>query len=83
MTYTILSAQFADPLGLSAVIVTQEAGHVVISQADTPNQWQALLNWGTPEAYSPPLSAELPTKEEIIADMLALQTKIDLLSEDK
>lgn len=54
MTYTILSASYANAAHTAAVIMTQEAAAVVISSRDTPAEWAAMLAWGTPSAYVTP-----------------------------
>lgn len=51
MTYTILSAQFANADNTAAVLMTEEAAAVLISEADTPDAWAAMLAWGEPAAY--------------------------------
>lgn len=42
MTYTIVSAAFANEGHTAAVIRTVEAGDVLVSQVDTPALWAAL-----------------------------------------
>lgn len=54
MTYTILSAQYADPDNTAVVLQTEEAGAVVVSLVDAPDLWEELQAWGTPDAYVPP-----------------------------
>lgn len=54
MTYTILSAQYANPELSAAVLQTQEAGAVVASQADRPHLWAQMLKAVTPAAYVEP-----------------------------
>lgn len=51
MAYTIMSAQFANADGTSAIIVTTEVGAVAASARDTPALWTQMLAWGTPAAY--------------------------------
>ncbi len=60
MTYTILSARYANEEHLAAEVMTEEAGAVILSAADTPDDWDALLG-GDVEiaAYEPPPPAFL------------------------
>lgn len=51
MTYTILSAVFANAEHSAAVLQTQEAGAVLASHADTPDLWQQMFGAVTPAAY--------------------------------
>lgn len=54
-TYTIQSATYAGPD--SAVLQTDEAGLVLVSAVDTPNEWVELLTWGENNPigeYAPP-----------------------------
>lgn len=43
MTYTLKSARFANPENTAAVIDTKEAGAVIVSAADTPEEWAEVL----------------------------------------
>lgn len=52
MTYTIVSAKYANPDGTAATLFTQEAGAVLVSQRDTPALWDAMLASTTPEPYA-------------------------------
>ncbi|MGO4670097.1 hypothetical protein [Bosea sp. 2RAB26] len=54
MTYTILSAQYANQEHTAAVAMTEEAAAVLTSQADTPDLWVAVHEWGEPLAFEPP-----------------------------
>lgn len=45
MTYTIKTASWGNEDKSSAIINTEEVGHVAISAADTPDEWQNLLQW--------------------------------------
>lgn len=56
MTYTILSAAFANAEHTAAVLQTQEAGAVLASEADTPDLWAAMQAAVTPTAYSVPFN---------------------------
>ena len=51
MTYTILSAKFANPEHTAAVIETEEAGAVLVSAADTPELWAEMLGSIQPAVY--------------------------------
>lgn len=69
MTYTILSAQYANADNTAAVVMTKEAAAVLVSQADTPELWQTMLDTVTPAAFVP---APTPTQtpEEKLAEFL-------------
>ena len=54
MTYTFLSAHYANPENTAAVAITQEAGAIALSAVDTPQEWAALLAWGNIDAYEAP-----------------------------
>lgn len=57
MTYTILTAAYADQHNGSALMTTEEAGLVLISAVDTPDEWAELIAWGVSNqiaAYTPP-----------------------------
>lgn len=56
MTYTILSATFANPEQTAAIIETEEAGAVLVSASDRPDEWATMLAWGEPEPYIEPPS---------------------------
>ena len=60
MTYTVLSASYANEDNTAAVVMTEEAAAVAASMADTPDLWAAMLAWGTPDAYVEP-PAPLPS----------------------
>jgi hypothetical protein len=53
--YTITGAKYANPDNTAAVIQTSEAGPVLVSVADKPDLWAAMLAWGTPSAYEVPV----------------------------
>ena len=53
MTYTILSAAFANAEHTAAVIQTQEAGAVLVSEQDTPALWAQLAQV---QPYAPPVT---------------------------
>lgn len=52
--YTIQSAQYANAEHTAAVIQTEEAGSVLLGEVDTPDEWAAMLRWGTPTSYQLP-----------------------------
>lgn len=54
MTYAILSAQYANADHTAAVLHTQEAGAVLVSQADTPALWVQMLTGAAPSTFVPP-----------------------------
>lgn len=58
MTYTIKAARFNAPDNTVAVLETEEAGFVLISQQDSPDLWAAMLAWGEPEAYVAPITQQ-------------------------
>lgn len=57
MTYTILSARYANEDNTAAIIITKEAAAVLASQKDTPDLWETMLVAITPEPYDPPETA--------------------------
>ncbi len=79
MMYTFLSAIYANEEGNAAETVTVEAGKVLLSAADTPKEWAALMAWGEPSAYVPPPPPPEPTKAEILAQIAALTAKVATL----
>jgi hypothetical protein len=78
-TYTIISAQYANPDHTSAVIITEEAAAVAISEIDTPDLWVAMLGEVTPAAYEPPAPPPAPTKAELQAQLDVLAAQIAAL----
>lgn len=59
MRYTIISAKYANQDHSSAVILTEECSHVVISAKDTPDIWQQMLDDGIqPSPYEAPLQSQ-------------------------
>jgi hypothetical protein len=42
VSYTILSAKYANPEHTCAILVTEEAGAVIASEADTPDLWAQM-----------------------------------------
>lgn len=80
MSYTFLSAQYANPDHTSAVAVTAEAAAVALSAVDTPEHWAALHAWGTPSAFVPPPPPPAPTLAELQAQLATLQAQINALA---
>jgi hypothetical protein len=79
MTYTFLSAQYANAERTAAIADTEEAASVMLNAVDTPEDWAALLAWGEPAAYVPPAPPSEPTKAELLAQLQALYAKIEAL----
>lgn len=52
VTYTFISARFANVDHSSAIAMTEEAAEIALSPIDTPNDWADLLAWGTPEPFT-------------------------------
>jgi hypothetical protein len=76
MTYTILSATYANADLTAAVLETVEAGAVVASVADTPELWEQMLSAGidiaTPAApdFRAPIWADFKARREIYLNRL-------------
>lgn len=84
MTYTIISAAYANQEHTAAVLQTEEAGAVLISDRDTPDLWQQMLAWAltveggsepVPTAYTPanPFPALKPALQ---ADLTARRDRL-------
>lgn len=56
MTYTIVSAVYANPEHTAAVVQTRQAGAVALSADDNPDEWASLLEWGAAEDYDSPVA---------------------------
>jgi len=55
MTYTFVSARYANGDNTAAIADTEEVGSVALSVVDTPEAWQALLGSGVQiQPYNPP-----------------------------
>lgn len=80
MAYTFLSAQYANAENTAAVAVTVEASAVLLSVADTPTEWAAMLAAVTPAAYVAPPPPPAPTLADLQAQLAALQSQIAALS---
>jgi len=65
MTYTILSAQYANAEHTAAVIQTQEAGAVLVSEVDTPDLWAELP--ADCAAFVPPPESRTMDKRDFLA----------------
>jgi hypothetical protein len=81
MTYTFLSAQYANPEHTAAVAITAEAAAVAFSAVDTPEHWAALHAAIAPADYVPPPPPTSPTRAELLAKLAALQAQIEALPE--
>ena len=46
MSYTMISAAFANAENTAAVVMTQESAAVIISRDDTPERWAELIGSG-------------------------------------
>lgn len=73
MTYTIISARYANSEHTAAVLITEEVAAVAISATDTPVEWAAMLAWGMPDEYVEP-----PQPRRMIRKSLVKQRLIDL-----
>ena len=66
MSLTILSATFANETATAAVVETIEAGAVMLSEADTPVEWAAMLASLDPAPFvAPPAPPRLIAKTTI------------------
>jgi ethanolamine utilization microcompartment shell protein EutL len=82
MTYTFISAQYANSDNTAAVAITQEAAAVLLSQTDTPAAWQALHDADIEiAAYVAPAIETPPTKAELLQKVQALMQQIDAINE--
>lgn len=72
MTYTFLSASYANAEKTAIVAMTEEAGAVALSKVDTPAEWAALkaakIKIG---AYVEPEPAPAPSPSEKLATFLS------------
>lgn len=77
MTYTIISAAYANAEHTAAILMTEEAARVLISENDTKAEWAAMLAWGKPAAYAaPPAPAPAEISDRQFAQGLATQGMI-------
>jgi hypothetical protein len=79
VTFTILSAAFANTDNTAAVAQTVEAGSVLLSAVDTPDNWAAMLAATTPAPFVLPPTPAQPSKEDLLAQLAALQAQIAAL----
>lgn len=79
MSYTIISAQYANEDNTAAVIQTEEAAAVLISQADTPDLWADMLISVTPSAYVAPEPQQAPSAVEKLTAFLAANPDVRAL----
>lgn len=61
MSYTIVSAAYANVDHTAAILMTQEAGAVLASEVDTPERWSELLDSGIVVA---PYAASVPALDD-------------------
>lgn len=63
MTYTILSAQYANADNTAVVIQTAESGAVCVGKDDAPELWAEAVA-GDVAAYSPPAEPQAMTPKQ-------------------
>lgn len=75
MTYTIRGARWGSPEHTSAVVLSEEVGHVAISAMDAPEEWAAFLEWAksNPVGDSPtkPLLEPKKSRLELLEERVA------------
>jgi hypothetical protein len=79
VTYTIVSAVYANKDHTAAVVQTEEAGSVAVSEIDTPDQWAVMLDWGEPEPFEEPPE---PIPDRVTARQFFLQLEAAGLLDD-
>jgi hypothetical protein len=67
--YTITSAAFANADHTTAILQTEEAGAVLIDQS-RPDEWAALLEWGTPDEYVEPEAPRRMVRKSLVQQRL-------------
>lgn len=65
--YTFLSAQYANPNHGNAIAITAESGAVLLSEADTPELWAAMLAAVDPAAFEAPVATEVARHQALLA----------------
>lgn len=70
MTFTIISANYANPEHTAAVMVTEEAGAVAVSLLDSPELWADLHEWGTPDDYVEPAAPRRQVLKAVVEQRL-------------
>jgi len=74
MSYTILSARYANADHSAAIITTQEAGAVAIGQSDTPALWAQMLQDDVvayvPPDFRPAVIAEFKAERELLVNRM-------------
>lgn len=73
MSYTILSARYANEDHTAAVIETKESGSVAISEVDTPQAWAELAGVEVSDYVAPEIKEAHGLAEQIIADPVELK----------
>lgn len=82
MTYTFLSARYANAEKTAIVATTEECGAVALSQADTPEAWAGLKASKVKVAayVAPEQPAQTPPAEKLAAFLSANPDVMDLIS---
>ena len=82
MTYTFLSAVYANAEKTAIVATTKECGAVALSAGDTPEAWEALAASKIPVAayVEPELPAEPPPAEKLAAFLSANPDVLDMIT---
>jgi hypothetical protein len=81
MPYTIISARWGNKERTSAVIVTQEAAAVAVSEVDTPGEWASFQRWrvgGGEVAAVPSIASDQSERariEKLEAALAALESR--------
>lgn len=75
MSYTILSARYANAENTAAVLMTLEAGAVLVSLVDTPDMWAEMLASIQPEPATPtdwrtPIWLDFKARREVYLNRL-------------
>lgn len=83
MTYTFLSAHYANEENKAVVAQTVEAAAVLLSEKDTPDHWDDLQGSGiTITAYIAPPPPPAPTKAELLQKLQELTEQIEALEDN-
>lgn len=78
MTYTFISAAYANPENTAAFVETEEFGQIILSQADTPTEWQALLD--SDIVIAPYVAPEpVPPPRDVYAELDDLNARVSAL----
>jgi hypothetical protein len=71
VTYTFKAARYANATTTAIIADTDEVGLVLLSDIDTPHEWQALIDTGI--AIQPYVPFALPTLDQIYDQTLQNQ----------